>query len=177
MEKDIPKYSIITPMFNSFNLMGPYFRSFLDQTYKNFEIIIIDDCSIDDSFKKAIEYSKNSPLNIKVFKTDNNAGPGNARNVGTHWAKGEWITYVDNDDWVDSKLLESIEKIITQYKVNCVVYDYALTNGKVIKKEKSMYHGKEGIISVADGVKYIRNHSVGKFYKKECIENIKYPKI
>ncbi|PWX16163.1 hypothetical protein CYK66_10230 [Clostridium perfringens] len=102
------KYSIITPMYNSFNYMKRFFESFENQTMKNFEIIIIDDCSSDGSYQKLLEFIKTIKLNIKVLKTSKNSGPGNARNMGIKAAKGEWITFVDNDDWVDKCLLEKV---------------------------------------------------------------------
>lgn len=179
VEKDNngPKYSIITPMYNSFSLMDRYFESFRNQTYKNFEIIIVDDCSTDDSYKKAVDYAEKSELNIKVLKSDKNAGPGNARNIGMDVASGEWITFVDNDDWVDVTLLSKVAKIISTYDTNCVVYDYGLTDGKTVRNASSLYNGNEGLISTKEGIKNIRNHSVGKFYKRKCVSEIRYPNI
>lgn len=149
IENTNPKYSIITPMYNSFDLMGRYFESLNNQTYKNFEVIIVDDYSTDGSYEKACAYAEKSPLTISVYKTEKNSGPGNARNIGMDVAKGEWITFVDNDDWVDNTLLEKVEEVTRQNAVNCVVYDYYITNGKENKIARSMYTGEEGIISLS----------------------------
>ena len=125
-----PKYSIVTPMYNSFSLMKRYFASLCQQTYKNFEVIIIDDCSSDDSYEELCKYAEVSPLTIRVFKTEKNGGPGIARNIGMDAARGEWITFIDNDDWVDTHLFEKIEDVIRTIEVNSVIYDYYTTNGK-----------------------------------------------
>ena len=174
-----PKYSIITPMYNSFGLMGRYFSSFLNQTYKSFEIILVDDFSTDGSYEKACKYAEMSELPLTVLRAEKNSGPGNARNMGMDAAKGEWITFVDNDDWVDTNLLEKVNCVIENNDVNCVIYDYFTTNGTDKTVHNSMYCGKEGRISVSDCIKFARNHSVGKFYKKEaCRKNdIRYPLI
>ena len=64
------KYTIITPQFNSFDLMDKYFDSLLNQTIKDFEVIIVDDCSTDGSWKKLQEYVKHSPLHIKLLQSE-----------------------------------------------------------------------------------------------------------
>lgn len=179
IENTNPKYSIITPMYNSFDLMGRYFESLNNQTYKNFEVIIVDDYSTDGSYEKACAYAEKSPLTISVYKTEKNSGPGNARNIGMDVAKGEWITFVDNDDWVDNTLLEKVEEVTRQNAVNCVVYDYYITNGKENKIARSMYTGEEGIISLSKCMISVRNHTFGKFYKlSNCREkDICFPNL
>lgn len=105
------KYSIITPQFNSFELMDKYFDSLLNQTVRDFEVVIVDDCSTDGSWKKLQEYVRQSPLQITLLQAEKNSGPGNARNMGIEAAKGEWITFVDNDDWVARDFLEKIDAV------------------------------------------------------------------
>lgn len=61
-----PKYSIVTPMYNSFQLIERYFKSLEEQTLNNFEVILVDDCSTDDSYEKACEYAKKTQLKITV---------------------------------------------------------------------------------------------------------------
>lgn len=175
----MPKYSIVTPLYNSFNLMDRYLKSFEEQTYKNFEIIIVDDCSTDDSYFKIREYAEKSQLKISVYQTEKNAGPGNARNIGMDAAKGEWLTFVDNDDWVDSKLLEKIEKVLKEYEVNCIIYDYFLQKENDKKVAHSMYFGKTGPLSISNCMIYARNHAVCKFYKlADCRESeVRYPEL
>lgn len=174
-----PKYTIITPVYNSFHLMTRYFNSLSSQTFKNFEIVIVDDCSTDESFDELCEYAKVTPLTVRVFRTNMNGGPGAARNLGMDEARGEWITFVDNDDWVDNTFLERIEKVICENNVNAVIYDLYSTNGNDRKILKSMYHGENGLISLSDCVAYARNHAVGKVYKlRECRKGkIRYPDL
>lgn len=176
---NIPKYSIITPMYNSFDLMRRYFDSLERQSLKNFEVIIVDDCSTDNSYKNMKEYAKTTPLKMTILKTEKNAGPGNARNLGMDVAKGEWITFIDNDDWVDTDLLRKIENVVSKEKVNCVIYDYYTTDGEKKSVSRSMYSGQAGKVSLSQCMIACRNHAIGKFYKlSNCREkNIRYPEL
>lgn len=175
----MPKYSIITPVYNSFDLMERYFKSLIAQTYKDFEVIIVDDCSTDDSYKKLKEYSETSDLNLRILKTEQNSGPGNARNIGMDAASGEWITFIDNDDWVATNLLERLNSIIAVHDVNCVIYDYYIQRKNKRTITQSMYYGQTGEVSLSDCIKYTRNHTFSKFYKlTECRNaNIRYPNL
>lgn len=171
------KYSIITPQYNSFSLMGDYFNSLQNQTYKDFEVIIVDDCSTDGSFEKLKDYSKHCGLDIKVFRSDSNKGPGNARNIGIEKATGDWITFVDNDDWVEDTLLQQIDRIIEEESVNCIIYDYYTWLDGKTSIAHSMYVNKLGRKTISECMFLIRNHTFGKFYKKSECGNIRFPEI
>lgn len=174
-----PKYSIITPVYNSFNLMGRYLDTLERQSYKNFEVIIIDDCSTDDSYEQLLQYSKKTCLNMCVLRSDINSGPGNARNIGMQNAKGEWITFIDNDDWVSTSFLKKIDDAIIKNQTNCIIYDYLITNGEKTENGKSMYRSRYGYVSVSDCISYVRNHTFGKVYRLDCLceKKISYPKL
>ena len=174
-----PKYSIITPIFNSFNLMHKYFESLNNQTYKNFEVIIIDDYSTDGSYEEVYKYAKNSSLAISVFRADKNMGPGNARNIGINAAKGEWITFIDNDDWVDIDMIEKIDTVIEREKTNCIIFDYYITKEHSKKIAHSMGRSEQGFISLNKCISNVRNHTWGKIYKLEKLKQHKilYPQL
>ncbi len=174
-----PKYSIVTPMYNSFHLMKRYFESLEKQTLKDFEVILVDDNSTDGSYEKACKYGLETPIRLSVYRTDKNAGPGNARNIGMDKAGGEWITFIDNDDWVDTELFERVDRVIRKNNVNCVIYDYYISNGKEHKVSRSMYACENGIVSVAKCMVSVRNHTIGKFYKLTlCREKkVRFPEL
>ena len=177
----MPKYSIITPVYNSYSLMEKYFRSLEEQSLKDFEVLLIDDCSNDDSYEKLCAYAKNTSLQMSIFRSDINRGPGNARNIGMEKASGEWITFIDNDDWVETNFLESIDYIIcSNTDVNCVIFDYSTIDEKgKVTRAHSMYSGETGIIPVSKCMVYARNHTIGKFYKlSNCRkQDIKFPEL
>lgn len=171
------KYSIITPQYNSFDLMKEYFESLLNQTVKDFEVVIVDDCSTDGSWDKLQEYVKTTPLQITLIQSERNSGPGNARNIGIDVSKGEWITFIDSDDWVDVHFLEKVEIVIERERVNCVIYDYNTWIDGNVGLAHSMYINKPGYKTVSDCIISVRNHTVGKVYRRESCKDVHYPNL
>ena len=174
-----PKYSIITPMYNSFSLMDRYFESFRNQTYKNFEIIIVDDCSTDDSYKKAVDYAEKSELNIKVLKSDKNAGPGNARNIGLKIAKGDWVLFVDSDDYVEDSLLEKIHTVTLQQEVDCILFDYNRINDKKITKRDTINNAYQGMLDKKQVLINSTSNVCGKVFRSLIVKynNVIFPDV
>ncbi len=174
----MPKYSIITPNFNGYSLMSCYFKSMENQIFKDFELIIVDDCSTDNSFFQLKEYAKKSDLNIKVFQTEKNAGPGNARNIGMDHVSGEFITFVDNDDWVKDNWLLDVDNVLVRHpEIHCVIYDYYIKTKDKETISRSMYKGEEGKVPLTECMIYARNHTFGKFYKLTDCMGIRFPKL
>lgn len=101
--------SIITPSYNSLKFIAKTINSVLDQTYQEWEMIIIDDCSSDASIDIIEKYIENDNR-IKCIKLEKNVGPANSRNVGIQEAKGKYIAFLDSDDiWFPNKLEKQIE--------------------------------------------------------------------
>lgn len=96
------KFSIIIPVYNTAKYLEKCITSLLSQNFKNFEIICIDDGSEDNSIEILKQYQ-----NLKILK-EKNSGSGFARNRGLEIAKGEYILFVDSDDWADKKYLDKI---------------------------------------------------------------------
>ena len=145
----MPKFSIITPSYNSWQFMSKYWTSLEQQTFQDFEVIVVDDCSKDDTFEKLKAYVKSSPLNIKLLQNSENHGPGYTRNRGMKEATGEWLTFADSDDSMDIHLLEKAEAVISTndraaVPINCIVYDYNIVKGKEVSRASSMYGNHRG---------------------------------
>ncbi len=102
--RNIKKVSIIIPVFNIEQYIGRCLESILCQTYSNIEIIIIDDGSVDDSGAICDEYMLKDDR-IKVIHKDN-GGLSSARNAGIDIAIGEYLVFVDGDDWIDKRYVE-----------------------------------------------------------------------
>lgn len=177
--KEKKKYSVITPVYNSYSLMEKYFESFLEQKYTNFELILIDDSSTDDSYEKLKKYASTSTLNIKIFQTEKNSGPGLARNIGIEKATGEWITFVDNDDWVTEDFFDAIEQVVNTNKYKSIIFNYNVVKKNRILKVKSLYYGEEGQLDFEDCIRSVRNHTVCKVYNRNSLikNDIKFPNI
>ena len=103
--------SIITPSYNTKAFIKATFDSVISQTYSNWEWIIVDDQSTDDSFDYVKELAKNEKR-ITVLQTPKNSGTAVARNIGLKNAKGRYITFLDSDDILDPNYLENqLEKM------------------------------------------------------------------
>lgn len=98
-----PKISIIIPVYNAEKYLSKCLNSILNQTYTNYEVILIDDGSSDTSGSICDEYAKRE-VRFKIIHQPN-AGVSAARNNGIEHAQGEWITFVDPDDWLDNDFL------------------------------------------------------------------------
>lgn len=102
-------FSIIIPNYNRAKVITKAIRSVLNQTYTNFELIVVDDCSIDNSLLLISEIKDDR---LKVFRLEKNSGAAAARNYGIEKAKGDYISLLDSDDYYDQDFLqESFEKI------------------------------------------------------------------
>jgi len=129
--------SIITPMFNSEKYISETIGSVIAQTYTDWEMIIVDDCSLDFSAKIVEEYS-NKDSRIKLVKLNKNSGPAIARNKAIKNAKGRFIAFLDSDDlWKPSKLQKQIEfmqlnKCLLSYSYYEILKDQNKNNKKLI---------------------------------------------
>lgn len=99
-----PKVSVIVPVYKAEAYLYRCVDSLLVQTFTNFEILLIDDGSPDRSGEICDEYARKD-TRVRVFHKEN-GGVSSARNLGLKYAQGEWIAFVDSDDWVESDFLE-----------------------------------------------------------------------
>ncbi len=104
-----PLVSVVIPVYNATKYLARTLDSALKQTHKNLEIILIDDCSKDDSLKIMHEYEQKDPR-IKVLESEKNQGVAAVRNRGIREASGEYIALLDSDDvWVEDKIERQIK--------------------------------------------------------------------
>jgi glycosyltransferase involved in cell wall biosynthesis len=109
-----PYFSIITPVYNRADLVGETIDSVLAQDYPHFEYILVDDNSTDESLK-AIEQYAEKDQRIKIIKHKINQGRCIARNAGIEVANGEWICYLDSDDFYHPNHLSTLIRLISLY--------------------------------------------------------------
>ena len=127
--------SIIMPSYNSGDYIRYAIKSVLAQTYENWELIIVDNKSTDNTIKIVNEYLF-SNKRIKLIKSLKNRGPGFARNKGIRHSKGNYIGFLDSDDFWDSEFLERLIKfsiINSYYFVYCPYYIYSEGKSKLNK--------------------------------------------
>ncbi len=126
------KISIIVPMYNSEKHIKKCLESILNQTYEDFELLLINDGSTDITESIIKKYDDDR---IKYYKNENQ-GIGKARNYGIEKSKGEYIVFIDSDDYVEKTMLEKLINKIESDKLDIVICDYYRKNKNRIKEEK-----------------------------------------
>lgn len=121
-ESSPPVLSIIIPVFNMISTLERCIQFILNQSFKNFEAIFIDDCSTDNSSKIILKYSALYPDKIIYTKTTSRGGPGYARNRGITLSKGKYIAFLDADDWIDSNLYTVVINSIINNNADIAIF-------------------------------------------------------
>lgn len=175
-----PLVSIITPNYNCEEFINNTIESVLGQTYKNWELLIIDDCSKDKSIDKVQEFIKKDSR-IKLIKMKMNSGAALCRNKGIEFAKGKYIAFLDSDDiWLSKKL----EKQIDFMEKNNIDFTYSQythmdENGNSLKVKarvpekisykKMLFHCYTGCLTVV-----YNQESLGKIYGPDISKSNDY---
>ena len=116
------KITVIVPVYNVENYLEKCLDSLINQTYKNLEIIVINDGSTDNSGEICQEYAQKD--NRIVYIEKENGGQAEARNMGLDRMTGSYVTFVDSDDWVELDYVETLYKKITEYQADIAVGNY-----------------------------------------------------
>jgi len=178
---DLPAISIIIPVYNTLTYLEGCLNSVLKQTLKNIEIICIDNGSTDGSQIILNDYSRRYK-NIRVLDGSKKKGPGGARNLGLDHARGEYIGFVDSDDFVDEIMFErlySCAKDSASDIAICNVISFNDQNGE----SKSIYYVKKSpnkyeIVNLEDEPRLLNNTtSWNKIYSTNLINklNLRFP--
>lgn len=127
--QSLPTFSIIVPVYNSGTFLEACIESIISQSYSNWELILVNDGSSDNSPRICDSYAL-IDARIKVFHNNNN-GVSVTRNIGLDIACGKYICFIDSDDVIDSFLLEKVLPF-TEKQIDCIVYGYdRIHNGKL----------------------------------------------
>lgn len=126
--------SIITPLYNSERFISKTIVSVQSQTFRDWEMIIVDDCSVDDSYSKAMKFADNDPR-IKVLKLEKNSGPAVARNAAIRISVGKYIAFLDSDDyWFSTKLTDQLSYMEkTGALLSYTAYEVVAENGGYVR--------------------------------------------
>ena len=116
-----PLLSIVVPVYNVEKYLRQCLNSLVRQTLKNIEIIVVNDCSPDNSEAIILEYMQRDPR-IVYIRHEQNKCLGGARNTGIRAARGKYIAFVDSDDYVDAHLYESAVRAFEKHEVDLVVF-------------------------------------------------------
>ena len=116
-----PAVSVIIPMYNAENFIAGGLESILAQTFKSFEVIVVDDCSTDNSRAVVESYVRKFDGRLKIFGTEKNSGSGALpRNKGLNFSRGEYIFFVDADDLITPPALEELYTLAKDFNTDVV---------------------------------------------------------
>jgi len=170
------KVSVIVPIYNVKSYLKRCVNSLLNQTYKNIEILLVDDCSTDGGEKIAKEYSEKYPQFCKFMQRQENGGLSAARNSGIENVTGDYLTFVDSDDWVHPDYIKLlIEKAIKdQADIVTVSMTYVYPNGSENKQTIEPLNTKsDQRLKIA----LIRSYACGRLYRSSFFfaQELRFP--
>lgn len=170
--------SIILPVYNVESFLDKCLKSILNQTFKDFELIIVNDGSTDASYEICKKYAKdNKKINLI---NQENKGVSEARNTGLRHATKNLITFIDSDDWVEKEMLETLYNLYKKENADISICEYSFDKKEKIKyrfnnKKITSYNAAKAL-SILIEDKYINNYLWGKLYNKRVLNKIEFPK-
>lgn len=174
------KISVLVPIYNAEKYIEKCLDSIVNQTYENIEIVLIEDGSTDNSLEIIKEYSKQDKR-IKIISIKNN-GVADARNKALENATGNYVTFVDSDDYVEKDYVETLYTNLKKYEADiavCNCYNIIEKTGSKNFKTFGINKVKEyNNIEAVENLFYynfFRHSPWGKLYKKNLWNNIKFP--
>ncbi|UUX33853.1 glycosyltransferase family 2 protein [Fundicoccus culcitae] len=164
-----PDISIITPVYNAARFLAETIDSVQNQSFRNWEYILVDDCSQDESVALIQSYQREDKR-IKLIQLEENSGAAVARNTALEKAQGRYIAFIDSDDrWVEDKLAEQLTLMQTEnYAFTYTNFALVSEDGSIIKEKiklpaKLDYHGLLKNTAIACSTVMLDRQQVGDF--------------
>ena len=172
------KISVIIPVYNTSRFLDRCVKSVIDQTYNNLEIILVDDGSTDDSAQICDEWAKKDERIVVLHKE--NGGLSDARNHGIEKARGEFLAFVDSDDYIENNMYEEMLRALLKNDCDISCCGRYYKKGDVITKSRCLEQPR--VMTVQEAIhELLINGCVeeaiwDKLYKKELWKDIRFPK-
>lgn len=168
-EVSLPLISIIVPVYNAEQYLSKCLNSILIQTFKNWECLLIDDGSFDNSGSICDYYSSRDERFVVIHKE--NRGVSVARNFGLDNARGEWIIFVDSDDWIDKTCFYDCKTIIDKFEVDIIQFGYRKVkfSGELISEY--VYKSRYSDVSEYAQIRHKNLCAAGSLIKADVIRN------
>lgn len=172
----MPKLSIIVPVYKVEQYIHKCVDSILNQTFNDFELILVDDGSPDNCGAICDEYAQKDKR-VRVIHKEN-GGLSDARNFGLKKAKGEYVSFIDSDDWLALDLYSDVLGYADEYNLDVVCFDVYEVKGDKIKyhnrfNENKIFIGKDALYKILTDE--IDNSACDKVYKRVLWDGIEFP--
>lgn len=170
------KLSVIVPVYNTAadGKLEYCLNSLVGQTLQDMEIIAVDDCSTDQSWDILLQFEKNYPGRFRAVHSQVNRKQGGAKNIGLTLAAGEWIGFIDSDDWITPDMYEKMLARAEETGADMVGCDYCLTQEHSMKTGQVVHNNSPEQAGILDHDKYASlildsGSLVVKIYKRDII--------
>ena len=171
-----PLVTIIVPVYNTQEYLTRCLDSIVNQSYRHFELLLIDDGSRDDSGRICDDYAAKDSR-IKVFHLEN-GGVSNARNFALNHASGEYIQFLDSDDWISPEATRLFVRTITTSQCDMVISDFYRVSGKRLSQKGDIE--EDGVMTRQEFANIMLENPAdfyygvlwNKFYRREIIESV-----
>lgn len=165
--------TVVIPTYNSSQYVEKAIKSVLNQTYKNIELLIVDDCSTDNTIDVLNKYVDGN--NVRIIRNKENVGVGISRKIGINNAKGKYITFLDSDDYLLEDFIEMNVKLIEEQDADVVYTSIGIFSPtkqfKIINAIDSMAEG-DGTLNIFFWCKM--NFLTGKLFKTDLVKKCKW---
>lgn len=173
-----PILSIIVPVYNVQDYLDTCIKSLISQTYERIEIILVDDGSTDDSGRICDRYA-DLDSRIQVIHKEN-GGLSDARNLGIEIAKGEYVGFVDSDDWISTKMYEVLLKNLEVSKADIAVCERVAVYPDRMEDcggtDSICVMNQEESLDILYANKKYGSYACNKLFRKELFKSIRFPK-
>jgi len=172
-----PKISIIVPVYNVEKYIHRCINSILSQTFTDFECIFVDDYTPDDSGKICDEYAKKNEL-LKVIHNTKNMGASLSRKIGLENSSGEYVQFIDSDDWIEPDMMEKLYKIAVSENPDAIVCDFYVHKdseaGRIVRQV--CFSSSDKIIMIRETIsKKIKTFLWSKFFRRDLLSLVEFP--
>ena len=177
--KNSLKVSVIMPNYNNSKYIEEAINSVLEQTLQDIEVIVIDDCSTDNSIEILRKIQSKHPDKVKIVQNEVNLGAGLSRNAGIDVARGRFIKFLDADDTMDKDVLETMYDVATENNVKAVLGTVSIM-GSTKKHDNYNVNNNNEIIDIEENKEDLVYGSCGVgdgLFAKELFDKIKFPKL
>lgn len=172
---------VIVPVYNSEEYLHTCIKSIMDQSYNNIEILLIDGCSTDNSGKICDEYAVSDKRVMVIHKKDN--GPAEARNTGIKNSKGEFIFFLDSDDYIEIDAIKLLIDSYKEHKADLIIGDFKKIKNGIVENRNDISLSGNKLLTKRDLTDYSRSYlkkpnryllfafSWGRLFKSSIIKN------
>ncbi len=172
-----PLISIIIPIYNVEKFLPKCLNSVVSQSYKNIEIIAVDDGSTDESGKIADKYAQNDSRIVVLHKK--NGGLSSARNAGLKLAKGKYVLFLDSDDYITSQAVEILLKYAIKENASIVEMGICklFPDGKVVNecvKKKMKLSGFEAVVLFLTSNSILKAAACDALYERSIFNDVEF---